>query len=166
MYNFCVNSFWLYGTDFSIQPAPQASADSLVHNLFHPCTNFTASTPGCCSAFDQNSKHLNHSRVVDAIHGYIGVPLRVINDPEFPRHCVFVMQITRAVGTRKIEWEERALPQFQLLRRWILMNRNSLYYYCCRERWKAFNARNTVNKSPVQPAACGWNLLYGLELNF
>lgn len=57
--------------------------------------------------------------------------LRVINGLAFPRHSVFVMQITRAVGTRKIEWEDRALPQFQLLRRWILMKRFGRYYLCC-----------------------------------
>lgn len=72
---------------------------------------------GVDSPFDRAAKRLNHSRVVEAIHRCAEVPLRVINGLAFPRHCVFVMQITRAVGTRKIEWEDRVPPQFQLLRR-------------------------------------------------
>lgn len=83
------------------------------------------------AAFDQNSKTSESFACGWRYSRMRWTSLRVINGLAFPRHCVFVMQITRAVGTRKIEWEDRALPQFQLLRRWILMNRFGRYYLCC-----------------------------------
>ncbi|GBP91245.1 hypothetical protein EVAR_65109_1 [Eumeta japonica] len=73
------------------------------------CRCGTIATPPCAGAY--NTKRLNHSRAVDGV-GARGVPLCVINGPALPRHCVFVMQITRAVGTRKIEWEGRERRSF------------------------------------------------------
>lgn len=84
-------------------------------------------------AFDQNSETSESFACGWRYSRLRWSSLRVINGLAFPRHCVFVMQITRAVGTRKIEWEDRALPQFQLLRRWILMNHFGWYYLCFRK---------------------------------